>query len=172
MAEKNLVSYAGLSGVILIGETIDASVGGYADALKFSDCTDCSVVACTITGGAEDALDINRGTRFRFDRCRFNSGGRYAATVKGGASEITFEHCIFTAGREVDIDLGNWSDQAKPPAKTTGVRFINCFRDDGQPLRIRCLWADRPSIEATNATVSRVHPILLFFFALAKRLRF
>lgn len=171
MADKILEAYGNQSGVTIFQRTLDAPPAAYDDALKFSNCTDVVVVDCTIRGGREDALDINRGKRLIFQRCRFESRGRYACTVKGGVSDVTFEDCTFTAGTETDVDLGNWSDQAPPPARTREVKLYRCKRADGGLLRIRCLWADKPALKLTPAVVRRVHPVLLLLFRIGKALR-
>jgi hypothetical protein len=98
-----------------------------------------------VQAGREDALDVN-------NRCQDLSlvahawalaGAKYGITVKGGSKNVTVEGAIEGRGDECDVDLGNYSEQSA--AKTTGVS-LNLWREDGQPVRVRVLHADRPTL--------------------------
>lgn len=164
MADINRESYAGQSDLEILGpRTIDGR--GYDDALKLSNCTDSAVRALTIIGGREDCIDINRGNQIEIAGCELRPAGRYAMTIKGGASKIMIRRTIITAaGKSCDIELGNWSDQSQEP--TIGVTLDRVRRADGKPLKVRVWHGTRPFIaDCGPVDVEMVpRPIVSLFF--------
>ena len=153
------------------GETFTGFIDGtgFTDTLKLSNKTGCVITSATIIGGSEDCIDINRGGNHLIRKCTIIPRGRFGITIKGGASGILIEDCIFDGhGSEADIDLGNWSDQSQE--RTRNNRIVNCRTKDGSPIRTRCEWADKPIVEETLTDHTRVHPILLWFFKIGKKL--
>lgn len=87
----------------------------FDDILKITDCQDITVeVRGVLPGGREDCIDIN-------NHCRnvtvwvsdgMHPNGNYAATIKGGSSDIEIIGKLLSHGKVVDFDLGNHSDQS------------------------------------------------------------
>jgi hypothetical protein len=93
--------------------------------------------------------------------------GKYGMTIKGGAKNILISNCVFY-GHGLEIDLGNWSDQSQE--RTRNITIKDCFRFDSKPIKVRCLWADDPIVINSNVKITRIHPLLLWFFKLGKKL--
>lgn len=122
--------------------TFDAP-NGNTDTLKVSLC---SFIVFTITGtlvgGAEDCFDCNNlSHHIIVYGGNLASGGKFISTIKGGSHDIELHGTIIKHGSEVDIDLGNHSDQSS--AKTTNVSLYLSAADQ---FTIRVLNADRPMV--------------------------
>lgn len=123
---------------------IDGSDGKVTDCLKFtSHLQDFTGFFPNVRGGLEDCADLNNEVNnVRLKAASWQSGGKFCFTIKGGASNVTIEGPITNHGKEVDVDLGNWSDQSKK--KTTGV-YLNLTTPDHSPIIVRVLQADEPT---------------------------
>lgn len=143
--DKNLISYYGERplgnhehGVIAPPD------GSYADSMKISDCDHGYVRATRIFGGTEDCIDVNNKCNdITVFADEWHSGGKYVCTIKGGSSNIMVGGVIMKHGSEVDVDLGNRSDQSDN--STIGVT-LNFSTRDGTPVTVRVLNASRPHI--------------------------
>jgi hypothetical protein len=151
VADINLESYANETDVRVVGpRLIDGEE--YSDALKFSNCNAVHVENVEIIGGREDCIDINRGGLIAIADTLLYPRGKFAVTIKGGAEVVTLRNVTLAGhGSEVDIDLGNWSDQSGE--RTRGVTLDNVFAADGKPVVIRVLHADMPLIRGGNVRV-------------------
>jgi hypothetical protein len=141
--DKNVISFANDSYFCRALGDLAPPGPGYSDTLKLSNCSDCTVEASAILGGDEDCIDINRGYNIHVRAGRLTSGGKYIATVKGGADMVYLSGCIDRHGSETDIDLGNWSDQASDRTKRV---HLNLTTHDGSPVRVRVLHGWKPLI--------------------------
>lgn len=117
----------------------------WSDTLKItSGCRALWVNIGTIWGGAEDCVDINNGCNGIGVNANFIPQGKYLATIKGGVSNVTLAGSVSLApAGEVDIDLGNWSDQSSKPV--AGVA-LNLARPNRAPITVRVLNAEPPII--------------------------
>lgn len=114
------------------------------DTLKFStQLTNFKARFGRVYGGTEDAIDINNGCEnIEIEADTVVLGGKMGITIKGGARNIRITiHNLIGAGREVDVDLGNWSDQSHEPVQNV---TLDITRLNGDPVRVRCINADRP----------------------------
>lgn len=144
MSDNNLISYYDKdSHQTVHHEIIGDSSLNYDDALKItSRCAGLNVHAKAIRGGREDCVDINNhASAIKVLADRWLATGKYVATIKGGASDVFLWGRIERGGSEVDVDLGNWSDQSQ--AKTENVR-LHLSRADGKPVTVRVLHAEKP----------------------------
>jgi hypothetical protein len=142
--DKNLVSIA--DEVVIDRHFIDLIPpdDSYADTLKFSNATTGVITARRIVGGREDCVDINNGSaRLHISAEAWEPRGKYLATIKGGSRDITLAGTVTSHGSEVDVDLGNRSDQSREIVR--GIR-LDLKTTDGSPIRVRLLLAERPRI--------------------------
>lgn len=153
MADNNYISFADVD-----GETIENTVfpvsgtkqSDYSDILKFSHAKNIVVSNCIICGGKEDCVDMNRNCEnILIENCTVYPFGSYGFTIKGGAKNITLRNVAFDGhGKVADIDLGNWSDQSME--QTTNVVLENVYAIDGSPVKVRVLWAEKPTVVDSN----------------------
>lgn len=166
MPDINTVSYASENGVV-ISDLIFNPNPGDSDTLKFSNCTNFTVERCEIVGGKEDCIDMNRGSLGYVTNCNLRPTGNFAMTIKGGFKDLVLENIILDShGKEVDIDLGNWSCQGKW-AWTSGIILKNVTAADGKPVIVRVLWASSPKVIGGNVKVKNWQ-IAGFFYLLFK----
>lgn len=143
--DKNYISYAGERpmGHKMLGDILPPDLS-FADALKITDCADGSVTARRVFGGLEDCCDINnKCSDISVIADEWVSRGKYVCTVKGGSKNITLAGVIAVHGREVDIDLGNRSDQSDNPTRNVTLNFTTL---DGSKVTVRVLNAERPHL--------------------------
>ena len=166
--DRNYESHADVDGVIIENRLIppqeEEEEGSlyYSDSLKLSKATDVLVSSCSITGGSEDCIDMNRYcSDITVSDCILKPRGKYGITIKGGTTRVTLKNLLFmTHGKETDIDLGNWSDQSAEPV--TAVVLENITALDGKPVRVRLLWANKDTIKVVGGNVKLiVYPKLL-----------
>ncbi len=148
MSDDNLHNYYGKDSYndIVLDEDLGTPAlrPKWSDTLKITDgCHSLNVTAPRIYGGAEDCVDINNQARDIVVSSTFVPQGKFAATIKGGVHGVTLIGTLWTRGSEVDIDLGNWSDQSS--RKTTRVA-LNLETADGKPVRVRVLNAEKPIV--------------------------
>lgn len=159
--DNNYISVADVNGKVLKGFLITPSNDGIDpstidDILKFSHATNCGVEDCTITGAGENrenVIDMNRLCEtIVVKNCTLYSGLQNAVTVKGGCHDIRLEEVRIVPGQgNCDIDLGNYSDQCQCPV--TEIKLINVTRTDGQPVRVRVINSDYPTVVGGNCKV-------------------
>ena len=143
MADINYLSYAN-------DEDLNETLGDlipdgnhYSDTLKLSNCHRVRITAGKIVGGREDCVDINRGSHITVEAEEYHPRGKFVFTVKGGADKVWLNGKLMGHGSEVDVDLGNWSDQAMDRTK---VVLLNLTTHDGSPIRVRVLHGWKPVI--------------------------
>ena len=122
-------------------EVVNPEGTAFDDAVKFSGATQVTVFAPVVRGGREDVVDMNRATGCRVSIRRALVKGRYFCTIKGGSKDNYVHANLIGHGSEVDVDLGNHSDQSRE--KTTGT-FLDLLHDDGSEVSVRVLNADVP----------------------------
>lgn len=156
MADHNYRSYADVRGVNVEGITLpEKGVDNlaYSDVLKLSRAQDVVVRNCYIYGGVEDCIDMNRYCEnVLIENCTLYPAGKYAMTIKGGSSGIVLRNIVIDGhAGEVDIDLGNWSDQSMEQSRA--ICLDNVTRADGTPVTVRVLWAEKPIVVGGNVNV-------------------
>ena len=166
--DRNYESHADVDGVIIENRSIppqeeeEEEVASlyYSDSLKLSKATDVLVKSCSITGGSEDCIDMNRYcSDITVSDCILKPCGKYGITIKGGTTRVTLKNLLFmTHGKETDIDLGNWSDQSAEPVSSVVLENITSL--DGKPVRVRVLWAQKPKVLGGNVKLI-IYPKLL-----------
>ena len=168
--DKNFRSYADCMNCLIENETLCPPDESYADTLKFSNAHGVTVRECSIFGGTEDCIDLNRGcTYITIKDCDLMPAGKYAVTIKGGTSAIQLKNVfIHDHGDETDIDIGNWSDQSKEP--TGSVILQNVCMTDGSPVRCRVLWGERPIVIGGNVKVTVVPRVLVWAWRMLRKL--
>lgn len=114
--------------------------GEHSDTIKFSNCSWIAVsVIGRLKGGREDCVDINnKSHHIAVVADEWESGGKYVATIKGESNDVHLEGRIVKHGSEMDIDLGNWSDQSNE--RTINV-FLGFVCDDTIHVRVLNAWA-------------------------------
>lgn len=143
--DKNLLSFASRRplGVQFVGD-LEAIPPGTSDTLKITDCSDGEVRARKVFGGREDCVDVNNKCSNIFILAElFVPKGKYLATIKGGSSNITLQGDVSGHGSEVDIDIGNVSDQSD---NLTGPVKLCLRHIAGDSITVRCLGGARPLI--------------------------
>lgn len=118
------------------------------DTIKITDCDNGEFHAERVVGGIEDCADLN-------NRCRkiivgthetiWEPRGKYVFTCKGGCEDIEFRGIIRGRGKEVDIDLGNLSEQS---SERTRNIFLNVRSEDGSPITWRRINSNTPTFRA------------------------
>jgi hypothetical protein len=109
-----------------------------------------------VFGGTEDCVDVNNEcTGVAVIAKGFWSGGKYVATVKGGSFGITLRGSIYKSGSEVDVDLGNWSDQS---AKKTSMVFLDLVKPEDREVTVRVLNAHKPILAPASGPYRYVFP--------------
>jgi hypothetical protein len=153
----------------------DFNGAGYSDAIHCSRVDDFYPKFGTVISGDEDAADVNNECcGVGLEAKRWVLGGRLGFTAKGGSIGTTFSGEVEGQGKECDVDLGNWSDQSHK--KTTGT-FLNLWRADCSPIRVRVLNADEPRIEGGGPYVyvfpspklGLLHPFFVWCFMTLRR---
>jgi hypothetical protein len=172
MADINYESYANQDGVIVEDREVSPENPlQFSDVLKFSNCTNFRVSRARIMGGKEDCIDINRGQRGLIEETTLVPIGNFAMTIKGGFESLHLRDVVLIRqGKEVSIDLGNWSDQA-PWKMTKGVVLQGVISQDGQPVTCRVMWAQKPKVIGGNVKVKDWRIQAFFYFAFKSVLR-
>jgi hypothetical protein len=115
----------------------------WSDTLKItSGCKDFTVLAECIWGGKEDCVDINNQASIITVHCdNWHPQGKYLATIKGGSRCINLHGNVISHGSEVDVDIGNWSDQSNEPTKEV---ILGLYSKTGKPIIVRVLNGTTP----------------------------
>jgi hypothetical protein len=116
-----------------------------SDTLKFSSqLRNFSGFFGVVHGGKEDCVDVNnRCENLRIHAELWVPHGKYLATIKGGSKAITLSGCVEGHGSEVDVDIGNISDQSD---NATGPVYLNLKHVAGDPITVRIINGSRPFI--------------------------
>lgn len=155
-ADVNLLSFAQERplGVQVVGDLIP--LRGMSDTLKVSGSADGEIHAGLVRGGREDCFDANnRAARIKVYADLWQPRGKYIATVKGGSEDIELHGLVDGHGSEVDIDLGNYSEQSDERTRRV---VLNLRTKDGSPITYRVLNAEPPIL--LNAHEQRYEQIL------------
>lgn len=172
MSDYNYRSYSDCQDVLIENETIKPeNCLEYDDILKFSKAEYVVVKNSQIWGGKEDCVDMNRYCK---DICIKDTTlfprGKYGVTIKGGSNRITLKNINFYwHGSEVDIDIGNWSDQSDE--LTRGVRLVNIQAADDRPVKVRVLWGEVPEVIGGNVVVRKIPTILVKAYRFLRKRR-
>ena len=115
----------------------------WSDTVKItSGCRNFTLTAEDIYGGQEDCVDVNN--KARIISVYANSWypqGKYLATIKGGSYSVALHGDVCSHGTEVDVDIGNWSDQSAEPTKET---ILGLYSKTGKPIMVRVLNGTAP----------------------------
>lgn len=156
--------------------TISATDSTVTDTIHCSGAYGATLTASSIIGGSEDCIDFNNTSHDLAIKVEYlESGGKYVSTIKGGSYRIYLGGVIHLHGSEVDVDLGNWSDQSS--ALTMAVT-LDLKSSDGSPVTYRILNASKPILAPGSGPyrcIFHLPPILIkpvwFFWGLLKRLK-
>jgi hypothetical protein len=128
----------------------------WSDTVKItSGCSRMFLEAEAIYGGAEDACDTNNHATSCTVHANWHPQGKYLATIKGGSHSIALMGDVFSHGSEVDVDLGNWSDQSQDATTAT---ILGLWSHTGKPIRVRVLNATVPTLMAGSGPYVFVWP--------------
>lgn len=174
--DNNYYSIADRGGVVIEKREITCDYPhAYDDCLKISNALNVVVKQCQINIGGknrEDGVDVMRYSRaIYFQHCTVQAGDGYAFTIKGGSDNVVLSEVVIVGprGKEgVDIDLGNFSETV-PDAKTGKVHLLGVSRADGQPVRVRVGWAEKPVVCDGNVKILFWQSIALKVYVRVKR---
>lgn len=125
---------------------------GFDDLLKLSHVTNSTFKNVRVLGGKqrENALDVNNNSCGNsFENLDLYAGQECAILCKGGSSNNTWrETTILRSGGHCDVYIGDYSDQSHEWCKNN--RFIDLARSDGDPVRVRWAWGDRPIVTGNS----------------------
>lgn len=174
MADVNYYSISNQAYVKVEGikfPSIDINALDYDDILKISRSNNVVIKKCNIFGGREDCVDMNNYcSNILIEDVKVHSGGKYCFTIKGGSRDITLKDIVVEGhGKEVDIDIGNWSDQSSE--LTTNVILENVTSLNGTPVTVRVLWADKPTIIGGNIKLKVIPKIFVRIYRFLRSLR-
>lgn len=174
MADINYCSISDKDGVEITGLTLpsnDVNPNDFSDILKLSNASNIIVKDCYIFGGKEDCVDMNRGcNNILIENTKVKSNGLYCFTIKGGTKNVTLKDIVIeNHGKEVDIDLGNWSDQSNELTTNIVLDNVKCL--NGDSVTVRVLWADTPTVIGGNVKVKVVPKVLVKIYRFLRKLR-
>lgn len=117
----------------------------YADTLKFSNAQNGTIRGTRLVGGYEDCCDCNRNcANIDVHFNEWDPRGKFVVTDKGGSLNNRFSGVILRHASEMDVDIGNGSDQSDE--RTKGTR-LNFRMQDGSKVRVRVLHGWMPIFE-------------------------
>lgn len=118
--------------------------GTHSDTVKMSNCSWLFIhVTGRLIGGVEDCFDCNNGSHdVGVDATEWASGGLFVCTIKGGSVRVKVTGFIVKHGSEMDVDLGNWSDQNQARTKEVFIAMTSAVG----LVRIRVLNAWPPTV--------------------------
>lgn len=136
----------------------------FADILKFSNCTNTTVLNCVIYGGKEDNIDAVRGSNYTFQNTSLNSLGANGITLKGSIDKFEITKVTFTShGSECDIELGQYDNYwyiGRPPTRNGIIADVSST--DNKPVIVRVWDADVPFIINSHVKVVRIPKFIWF----------
>lgn len=171
MADVNYISFADQTDISIAQLTYpESGVNSleYSDTLKLSNAKNVRIYRCTIEGGKEDCIDMNRNCEnVRVESCTVIPHGKFGFTIKGGSKNIVLNNVVFDGhGSEVDIDLGNWSDQSAE--LTRSILLENVTSTSGLPVRVRVLWSESPKVIGGNVRVTKIPRLFVWIYRLLR----
>lgn len=168
--DVNYRSYADVNDVLVFDETLKPDdLAAFSDTLKFSKVEYAKAQSCVIWGCKEDCIDMNRYcNNIIVEDCVLIPSGKFGVTIKGGTRNVVLRDVTFHGhGKEVDIDIGNWSDQSAE--MTTGITLSNVKSDDGRPVVVRVLWGDDPNVIGGNVLVKKYPLWMVWIYRLLRK---
>ena len=110
----------------------------WSDTVKItSGCRNFTLTAEDIYGGLEDCVDVNnKAGIISVYADSWHPQGKYLATIKGGSRSVALHGDVCSHGTEVDVDIGNWSDQSNEPTRET---ILGLYSKTGKPIMVRVL---------------------------------
>jgi hypothetical protein len=158
--DNNLISFNGPhhNGLTVEHPDLILPTPQTTDTLKFStELTGFRGIFGRVYSGTEDAVDINNRCHdivLGFDTVVL--GGKMGITIKGGSKNIgiTIRNLV-GRGQEVDVDIGNWSDQSHEPV--TGV-YLDIRRADGSPVTVRVINGEKPLLAPGSGPYKFIFP--------------
>ncbi len=137
--DRNFKSYYPESGDVsdqkLFPSGPDWPAGSWSDTVHFSRCAAQKFVRFEIGGGKEDCIDLNNNCNANLfsDFKLWAVTSSQAITLKGGSCDNEFEDLVIVYhGKNVDIEIGNWSDQGY--GDNTRNVFYRVKSEDGKPV--------------------------------------
>jgi hypothetical protein len=129
----------------------------WSDTLKItSGCRDFTVLAQEIWGGQEDCVDVNNKTSIITVHCdAWRPQGKYLATIKGGSRSVALHGNVMSHGTEVDVDIGNHSDQSD---EITSDIILDLWSKTGKPIYVRVLNGTKPAFVDGSGPYKFVFP--------------
>lgn len=124
--------------------------GSWSDTAHFSDCKFQNFRDFQIVGGNEDSVDLNnKCVGNSFEQFALTSGGKYNITLKGGSHNNLFSGLLIKKhGSQVDIEIGNWSDQSD--ASNAFNSFWGVQSEDGKPVTYAYRYGSKPTFHYSN----------------------
>jgi hypothetical protein len=158
MSDINLRSYADVQDVEDHGPyPLVGNPAIHSDTLKFSNVQRGTVSYGEIWGGKEDCIDFNRGCQhITVWRTKLKSQGEYCCTIKDSSDISLVDVTVTGHGKVVDMDLGNWSDQGSDITRNVLLEQVRA--EDDQPVVVRVLWAEPPTVIGGNVVVRGILP--------------
>lgn len=122
----------------------------FDDTMKVYKCTDCTFMLFEVVGGKEDCIDVGRESCGNtFIGHKLTSSGQYVFTIKGGSHYNSFHDiAIVKGGKDVDVEIGNWSTFNFDFA--TNNAFFRISRQDGKPVTYCYRLGCRPTFIESN----------------------
>jgi hypothetical protein len=160
MSDTNWKSYYG-DNPDVSGFTNPPNPGDYDDIMKFSDCTNVFVADMQVNGGMENALDMVRGSNYRFYRCHFANAPVSSATIKGSIDGWKMGECSCNS-----IELGmfdNYWYPGRPPTRN------GWLKDMVGKTKVVCWDAEPPKVENSSVKIVRVPKFIWYPYFLFRR---
>ena len=148
MADRNFYSFNGPADsgrTVAVGDVFLDPAVEWASALKFSTgLRDFRCLAASVPGGHDACLDVNNlCADLLIIADELIPNGNFAATIKGGARNITTRvKRLLGHGKVCDVMLDDWSDQSHAPTENI---LLDWRTDDGSPVTVVALKA-RPRL--------------------------
>lgn len=163
--DSNYESLADAKGVALIGVgwVPPTNPLDWDDVKKFSRCEDCSLNGFHVPGGREDCVDMVRGRNYTISDCVLEPNGDGAVTVKGSVDGWAIRNTVVKPGKKRDVEVGQFDNYwypGRPPTRNGYLYAVGSGTD--KPVRVLLWDAERPRVENSNATVTKV-PWLVWF---------
>jgi hypothetical protein len=174
MSDKdvNFLSYADQTGLTVRGLDVaapyPATGESFDDMLKISHCTDCSFVGGTVSGGSENAVDLNRMCEnISLVGLQLNGGAQASVVVKGGCTGVSFSDILINPDPRARCEflIDDWSAQSRAPSD---VSISRVTRLDGKPVRVIFGRFSRPRVVNAKVKILWISSIALHIYNLGK----
>lgn len=160
-SDINLFSYIGpdddLRELVVQTAGPESDRPSHQDTFKFTRyACGLSLKADRVNGGSEDCADINNhSSQLSIYAKEWKSQGLFVFTVKGGSHHIVLSGEIIQGGTEVDVDLGNHSEQSDD---LTHSILLDLKKPDGSPVTVRVLIAKKPTLKEGSGPYRYLFP--------------